>query len=653
MCSTEQSLSWYDWKSHLLSHTVEKLYLCIECNAQLTVKSDHQTCPPDSIIDIFGEIDIGCSLDGFVCMLCDYFKINNYRLMEHLERDHDEFSSLFEIHVARLTLVPDVRPKEHKIQTANFYVPQELRYVCGIGNCIFHGKNVIDYAEHFRKAHSIIKTYYCPHCNLLMNRLNSLTVEHNRILEHIEYHGIYLHQCISCNLITPSENEMRSHISHEHRDQPLKFWRNKRKTIDTADMELIEIVLDCDLCGERVTSIPAVFSHYKEAHQNYEIGFKALKLIKTTTEDLNVICSFDDSTLYYREALICGLCDENFTNKHKWFSHFTEQHPSEALVLKRDMIWCESSKRLKVIDFDRNMLFYCGFCEDSDGVKSVCNTTAEAIYEHWKEEHKPNESKDFQFYMTEFLACNYCDVVSTFQGLKKHVHQKHAGEKFVPLKAFQEKKQCALCEYDQIDFAEHYERKHNLEIQANVFNPIQLSTENLQNLLHIRVCQKIKCDLCEEMFDTRELYRIHHSIEHTEMDRKSSFSYGKNSIQLIGDCCRQNINPKNFYDHLENHKYSLVCELCAFCTDDPFYFMVHKIKTHESEHSLAELYLNFLQIRYWRSELIFGNGLVVNKFNTQGTDFDYTNNFDSFANRLVAEKAQAYEEYENKLQFEG
>lgn len=52
---------------------------------------------------------------------------------------------------------------------------------------------------------------------------------------------------------------------------------------------------------------------------------------------------------------------------------------------------------------------------------------------------------------------------------------------------------------------------------------------------------------------------------------------------------------------------------------------------------------NFMELRYWRSEMIFGNGLVINKFNTQGTEYDHSQSFDSFVTRLVAEKIQEYE----------
>lgn len=644
ICNEDYSFSWYDWKTHFLEHTDEKRFYCFECNTQLFDKTNHINCPPESIIDIFGDQDMGCALDGFLCQLCDHFQINDYRAMKHLEQEHDELCSLFEIHVARITLVPDVRPAEHIIQTDFVYVPQKERYRCGIGNCTLVGKNLIEYTEHFRKAHTIIKTYFCPHCHLLMNRLNQVSVEHERILQHIEYHGEELHQCVSCDLVTASETAIRSHISSEHRELPIKFWRNKRQAIETADSELVDIVLDCILCGERVNTIQSVLAHFKDAHQSYEIDFRAVKLVKTTTQDLDVICSVDDSTLHFREVLLCGLCDKHFPDKHKWLMHFTEAHPSDGLALKRNLKWCESYERSKVIDFDRNMLFYCTFCETSDGIKSIGNSTIEGVYEHWKQQHRPFDSKPFQFYVTEFVACNYCNVMSTFQGLKQHVVEQHPGKAFVPIKAFEDEKQCALCEYNFDDLAEHYRTMHSLENQSNVFNPIKLTDENLQNLLRIWVHQKIICEHCNEVFDTREQYRTHHNNEHTKLERNSRAFFDKDSIQLVGDCCHTPIDPSSFYDHLEDHEFALNCKLCPFSSIHPFHFMRHKVEVHEDQESLADLYHNFLRLRYWRSELIFGNGLILNKFNTQGTDFDYTKNFEAFVSRLVTDKIREFEE---------
>ncbi|XP_055305884.1 uncharacterized protein LOC129570340 isoform X2 [Sitodiplosis mosellana] len=633
LCSKKLSLSWYDWKQHLLEHTDEKRFYCFECNAQFSNKDDHISCPADSIIDVFGAHDI----------------------------EHEDLCAYYEIHVTRVTLVPDVCPQTHIIPTQFRYVSRRDRYRCGAGYCTFHGNTPAEYAEHFHKAHSVFKTFYCPHCNLLINRKTEPTVAVQNVLRHIEAHASTLHQCFNCEYVTMIEDEMRAHMMGEHDGLPLKFWRNARRFNASPDSELIEIVLDCALCGERVHNIPESFAHFKDAHPSHDIHFKALKLIKATTDDLEVTCSIDDSSLHYREVLVCGLCDEYFTDKLKWLKHFSVTHPRKPYVVRRGFKWLDSYQPAKSDSsgFDRSMLFFCAFCENANGVKLMCSSSVEGIYDHWQKEHKRSDAKPFRFYMAELVGCYYCDVMSTFQGLQEHMAYEHPDEPFVAVKAFETVKQCALCDHsfhrhDQLDDGHdehdesneadgHFHIDHALALEANVFNPIRMNDFTLLKLLQIGVHKKVKCDYCAEVFETRDEYRAHHSLKHRDLERLSLAFVDKETIKLVGDCCHQQIDPNSFYDHLEFHTYALKCDLCMFRTSDPFNFMKHKVKTHDDPESLASLYLNFLQLRYWRSELIFGNGLVINKFNTQGTEYDHQSSFEQFAARLVNEKMQEYE----------
>ncbi|XP_031631955.1 uncharacterized protein LOC116346160 [Contarinia nasturtii] len=641
LCNKKLSLSWYDWKHHYLEHTDEKQFYCFECNVEFSLRSEHKSCSDETIIDVFGKVVVGCALDGFICQLCDYFQINDCRMIEHFNQEHENLLAFNDIHVARVTLVPDVCPEERIIRTGFAYIPRGDRYKCGVGYCSFHSEYFGEYSDHFFKAHSIFKTFFCPHCKLLINRRVESTVAIQNVLTHIESHGSCLHQCFYCELIVTTEAEIRDHIIDEHSDESqLKFWRNLRVIDGVADSEKIEIVLDCALCGERVKNIASVYEHFKEAHAESTIDFKSLKLIKATTSDLKVTRSIDDSVLNYCEVLVCGMCNEYFHNNHRWLMHYTSAHPAHALTVKRAFKWLNDAAYAKKedIDFDRNMLFFCKFCENSTGKKLMCSSTTDGIYRHWKNVHKRNDKKPFQFYMTELVACNYCNIMSTFDGLKEHVAKSHPNEAFVAIKAFHDTKQCALCNYAFDELTEHFQTEHHLAVEANVLNPIPLSNENLLRLLQISVHKKFKCEYCKEVFETRDEYRTHHSTKHIKLEKLSEAFVDRESVKLIGDCCHIQIDPNSFHDHLEYHKYILKCESCSYRTDDPFYLMKHKIKTHGVTEDASTMYLNFIQLRYWRSELIFGNGLVVNKFNTQGTEYDYSRSFGSFLARLMAEK---------------
>lgn len=109
-CASKLSLSWFDWSQHLLNHTAEQRFYCGECNSDFATQLDHGSCSTASMIDVFG--DIGNSLEGFICKLCDYIQINDYRLLKHLDEDHGDVCALFEYDVARMTLVPDIRPSQ-------------------------------------------------------------------------------------------------------------------------------------------------------------------------------------------------------------------------------------------------------------------------------------------------------------------------------------------------------------------------------------------------------------------------------------------------------------------------------------------------------------------------------------------------------------
>lgn len=639
-CASKISLSWFDWGQHLLNHTAEQRFYCIECNNDFATQLEHGSCSTDSIIDVFG--DIGHSLDGFICKLCDHIQINDYRLLKHLDETHTDVCALFEYDVARMTLVPDIRPQDHVIHTGFAFVAANERYRCGIGNCIFRGKTLIEYAEHFRKAHNIVKTFICPHCKLLINRMSKTTVQHQEIIDHIESHGQNLFECDYCSQKMFAEADIRAHLTSKHSDMALKFWYNRRKLDAVDKCELIETILECSLCNERVDNTVSAYNHFKTVHPGHEIGFKVLKMIKSTTNDLRVTCSIHDPALYYQEVLACGLCDEYFLDKHGWFKHFLVKHPSQLLMAKRDFKWLKASAYTTVdgTKFDRGMLFFCASCEDSNGIKVECSTTIDGIYDHWKRTHTQSDFKPFRFNVTEFVACNYCDVICPYYDLREHNKHVHPNEAFIALKAFELQKKCAFCNYSDDNLIEHFEIKHNLAIEANVFNPIPLNGLILWKLLQICVYKKVKCEYCDVVFERMDEFRNHHSDEHPKSETMCRQFYDTESVRLIGDCCHSQIEPNSFFDHLAYHKYPLKCDECTFNASDPFDFMKHQAQCHNAADVIPSMYRKFMHTRYWRSELIFGNGLVLNKFNTQGTEFDYSSKFEKFVDALIQDKIQ-------------
>lgn len=139
ICDEEQTLSFVDWKHHLLDHTSEKEFYCFECNSLLRTKAAHGKCSIESIGDIFDAQDNG-ALDGFVCKICGYFQINDSQLVRHLEEQHDGADVFFDGNVERVTLVPNMQSQSTIIETSMKFAPIDRQYQCGAGKCPFHGR---------------------------------------------------------------------------------------------------------------------------------------------------------------------------------------------------------------------------------------------------------------------------------------------------------------------------------------------------------------------------------------------------------------------------------------------------------------------------------------------------------------------------------
>lgn len=649
LCSIKLSLSWFEWCRHLLHHTDEQRHYCTECNIGFDEPHDHR-CATEHIIDIYRPYDIGACLDGFVCKLCNYLQINDYRLLEHIQAEHPD--ALYENDVERIILVPDVRPQEHIIHTGYAYIERHHRFRCGVGNCLFHGKNSTAFCEHFAMAHKIVKTFFCPHCKKIINRMRRTSVPLEEILLHIDLHASHVYQCFYCQIESvTSKDAIQTHLTAEHAELPIKYWHNQRKVNNEIEKcELIEILLECRVCGERVDSSASAIDHFRLEHSGRQFNFLAVKFIKDTSNELHVICSVDDSA-GYREVFGCGLCTDFFSNKVKWLEHFNEAHPNHLLAGKHDlkfMMSMNDDATPDPMEYQRLMLFSCASCTHST---TPYMATIDGCFEHWRLTHIGSDFKPFGFHLIELMACNYCNTVTTFHDLKTHINEKHREKRFVALKAFVFRKICALCNFASDatapaandDFIEHFCNKRDLAMQTNVLNPMPIHDLDLARIRQIFVHKKVQCVHCHRIFQTKMNYREHHANDHPKVERMYCLIDDTEMVQLIAACCRKQIDSKLFFNHLTHHRHTLACNKCLYETSDAFVFVCHQVECHErTSTTIAKKYRQFLEHRYWRSEVIFGNGLVVNRFNTHGTKFDCTEEFEQFIERTIDDKLQKW-----------
>lgn len=640
LCSKQLSQSWFEWSRHLLQHTNETKYYCTNCEEDVADLCEHERCPSEQIINIFGKHEVGTALEGFICKKCDHLKINDYRLLEHLQADHST-DGFFETDVERVVLVSDVRPQHYTIPSGFAYIPPSERYRCGVGKCSYHAKNTTDYSDHFGKVHSIIKTYFCRFCKKIINRMSRQTVPLREILQHLDLHSSHIYQCYHCVDCFTSKDQMQTHLMADHSDLAIKYWHNERQVNNTIrNCEHIEIILDCSICNVRVDCKAAAIDHFRTKHSGCQFNFNALKIIKDTTAKLYVTCSTDVHTVCYREVFGCTVCSENFADKAQWLGHFWADHPDELLTARHHLKWMKASVDTAHADemaYQRLFLFSCAYCPLNSSASY--QATIDECYTHWRRTHfTPSEAKPFQFHVAELAKCNYCNTIATFHDLKTHIADGHDGKPFVALKAFEFRKICALCNYcstnaenEESDLIKHYRKEHAVAMQSNVANPMPMDDSILSRLLQVSTHKKGKCQYCGDAFQTVLDLRVHCAKEHPEM---------ASMFKLIGNCCRSPINSKSFLVHLAHHKHTLGCDKCQFQTTDTYAFVSHQVDCHQrGSTTVPEKYRNFLEFWYWRSELHFNNGLAINKLNACGTRFDDSPKFERLIEALIEDKA--------------
>lgn len=87
-CEQEKAFNRSNWQRHLLTHTGELLFHCVECNTSVDVKRDHIACDSNGMKNIFDIEASDSSLVGFMCAICNYLRFKKADIMEHLSTEH-------------------------------------------------------------------------------------------------------------------------------------------------------------------------------------------------------------------------------------------------------------------------------------------------------------------------------------------------------------------------------------------------------------------------------------------------------------------------------------------------------------------------------------------------------------------------------------
>lgn len=298
------------------------------------------------------------------------------------------------------------------------------------------------------------------------------------------------------------------------------------------------------------------------------------------------------------------------------------------------------AKRLRIDKKNTKLKYCCFHCQGKRSSVQAYEDDIEHVYNHWLSTNcKSNLSVPFRFYVSGIVGCGHCDRTGLFKVILNHQRRQHS-ERPISFVDPEMRGKCGLCQYIGDELAVHYRSKHQPLSQNDTFNPINVSNEILSELLAIDIYKKWICKRCDKVFNRKIELKSHHDRRHGDKSRKFEQKSDR-TIRILCDCCHGEIRSSKYVDHFKRDCKSSKCTAidCKFETRNLFK-MIHHIK-HDHARQTIELLKKFktdLQMRYLHGRVLFGNGLVMHKYNTIGknTIYDDSEHFAEFIEELLA-----------------
>ncbi|XP_031639061.1 zinc finger protein 271-like, partial [Contarinia nasturtii] len=610
-CELPRSLSLTEWKKHILYHTGEM--------------------EPNTSFDVFS----GAQLTAFMCKLCNYIQTDQNRLTKHLRKEHKKCGGEIAIGFEQIILIPDLTPLT-PIQVVNKYVfiEEAKRFKCGIGWCDTQLNGFANFKAHLRQKHrNTDENFGCLHCSELINATGKSFL--HDVSEHMELHGKFIYSCLFCERVFSERNHVILHIIREHPEKQMKFNYCKREKSNMPEItEQLQIMLKCNLCTEFSYTMEHASAHFKIHHKSLDIDFTTNTLRKFTVPDSTTTLTFTKNTLQtLRRFFECSQCEETRFNEVSLIKHFTKSHQTHSLVLKPGDFFIkaidptETSTQLNRIQ----TVFYCYHCyEGNEKRKFIGFGNCQEVLTHWLATHK----EPFRFFIAEMAKCFYCDLMGTYQGLKLHHGDVHSNKKFAIVDVLDPKK-CSLCQYIGDRVEEHFQNEHSSISITNLFCPIPLSDKSLKKLIEMKGHKNRLCGLCHQTFETKIDYKVHHGNKHILFKENVEKFYNNESVHLITGCCQAIVDHKKLFNHLKVHPISSQCPNCTFKALDLYEFTAHQLNVHHPGNDVRVVYREAMQKIYWKTKVVFGNGLVLSKHNLLGTKYDDSELFGVFVENII------------------
>lgn len=281
------------------------------------------------------------------------------------------------------------------------------------------------------------------------------------------------------------------------------------------------------------------------------------------------------------------------------------------------------------------VFYYCAHCLDTNESGESIGGTINDVYSHWQSAHIIN--LPFQFSVAQIAVCHFGDAVGTYRELMKHQQQAHAGERLAIVN-YQDRTKCGICLKSVGEsIVDHFDLEHKTIAQADIFNPMRLSEQQLDELLAIDIHKKRQCGHCEAIFETENEMSIHHSIGH-EHETKMSKPYNDNRNPfLICGYCQQKIDRTAYFSHIKMHPYVFKCWKCTYHTNDLVTLIIHDRQLHERDtlNYHCAMFADWVRSHFYKSRIVFPNGLALKASNVLGTKFDESKVFEMFLDGMV------------------
>lgn len=603
VCEEILKMDLSEWKDHLLNHTGEMKFYCTKCN--ISLKSTQKThCSGYSIVPTFSGKN---GLKGFLCSICDHLKINEQTVTEHVMQEHQKTAYEAENIVDKVILLPNFARRHFKITTNYKFVQASKRFVCGVRNCAHEG--AFDdrpgrLVGHIRAVHSKAGIFTCPHCGETVEA-DDINEFVTLILNHLYRHSSIVNQCTACDLVFTCDYDVISHMLNDHDDNDGHTYRRDRRGQWNGTLKQEVIVLfECLICKARFDNPNRAVHHCLFQHEEYNAHLKLVELIKETSNGSSTKYTFEESdkNLVLQQLFKCKLCQELMSNKEQIVRHQNEMHKLDDLAITSIMHLksydVKSYFHPKRNSLDEHLMYHCDHCCEPLSVSTFYQNVP-AVYDHWKSAHKI-DAKPFRFRVAPLAKCRYCDFISTYEGLCTHQTNEHPKKRFVIRNLIHDSK-CGLCLSTENRLTEHFDTAHQEVLKANLFSPIALSNDLLNKLRNVNGHIKSRCKRCDYMCESKNELTEHHEKQHPTKRISMEHFYDKESIHLITGCCQSKLDPDGLVDHLAEHRLP-------------------------NKNTLAQF--------YWKTKVVCGNGLVLNKHNLLNTDLDDSKKFADFVKRF-------------------